>query len=42
VDDPGLRQRMGLAARAQASASILQALNQQWEAALRVPDRAAA
>ncbi|ARX81512.1 hypothetical protein SMD44_00910 [Streptomyces alboflavus] len=34
VDDPGLRRRMGMAARAGASGSILQAINQQWEAAL--------
>ncbi|QQM45217.1 glycosyltransferase family 4 protein [Streptomyces liliifuscus] len=34
VDDPGLRQRIGMAARAEASGSILQALNRQWEAAL--------
>jgi glycosyltransferase involved in cell wall biosynthesis len=34
ADDPGLRQRMGMAARARASSSILQALNQQWEAVL--------
>jgi glycosyltransferase involved in cell wall biosynthesis len=35
VDDPALRQRMGLAGRAQASASILQALNKQWEKVLQ-------
>ncbi|MEV0220907.1 glycosyltransferase family 4 protein [Streptomyces sp. NPDC050704] len=37
VDDPGLRQRIGMAARAEASGSILQALNRQWEAALQAP-----
>jgi glycosyltransferase involved in cell wall biosynthesis len=37
VDDPELRQRMGLAARSKASRSILQALNQQWDAVVRVP-----
>ena len=42
VDDPGLRQRMGLAARARASGSILQALNQQWEAVLTAPARVGA
>lgn len=42
VDDPGLRQRMGLAARARASGSILQALNQQWEAVLTAPAKEAA
>jgi glycosyltransferase involved in cell wall biosynthesis len=41
VDDAGLRQRMGLAARSRASRSILQALNQQWDAVVRVPERAA-
>ena len=34
VDDPGLRQRIGLAARAEASASILQNRNQEWEKVL--------
>jgi glycosyltransferase involved in cell wall biosynthesis len=34
ADDPELRQRIGLAARAEASGSILQATNRQWEAAL--------
>lgn len=34
VDDPDLRQSMGMAARAEASSSILQALNRQWETAL--------
>jgi glycosyltransferase involved in cell wall biosynthesis len=42
VDDQGLRQRMGLAARARASGSILQALNQQWEAVLTAPARVGA
>lgn len=37
VDDAGLRQRMGLAARARASGSILQALNQQWDAVIAAP-----
>jgi glycosyltransferase involved in cell wall biosynthesis len=39
ADDPGLRQRIGMAARAEASGSILQALNRQWETALTVPER---
>lgn len=38
VDDVALRRRMGLAARAKASASILQVLNKQWEAVL-APER---
>jgi hypothetical protein len=33
---------MGLAARARASGSILQALNQQWEAVLTAPARVGA
>jgi len=37
VDDPGLRQRIGMAARSEASGSILQALNRQWESALAAP-----
>ncbi|MFI1166576.1 glycosyltransferase [Streptomyces sp. NPDC020801] len=37
ADDPGLRQRIGMAARAEASGSILQAINVQWEAALSAP-----
>lgn len=37
VDDPGLRQRVGMAARGEASGSIMQALHHQWEAACRVP-----
>lgn len=35
VDDPDLRQRMGLAARAKASSSILQSLNKTWEAVIQ-------
>lgn len=42
VDDPASRQAMGLAARAQASGSILQALNQQWEKVLTAPGKQAA
>ncbi|WP_030168904.1 glycosyltransferase family 4 protein [Streptomyces sp. NRRL S-813] len=34
ADDPGLRQRIGMAARAEASGSILQAINVQWDAVL--------
>jgi glycosyltransferase involved in cell wall biosynthesis len=34
ADDPDLRRRIGMAARAEASGSILQAVNRQWEAAL--------
>ncbi|MFJ8995619.1 glycosyltransferase family 4 protein [Streptomyces sp. NPDC102279] len=37
VDDPGLRQRVGMAARGEASGSIMQALHHQWEAAVSVP-----
>ncbi|MFE4671414.1 glycosyltransferase family 4 protein [Streptomyces sp. NPDC056723] len=37
VDDPELRQRIGMTARAEASGSILQAINRQWEAALQAP-----
>lgn len=37
ADDPELRQRIGMAARAEASGSILQAINRQWEAALSAP-----
>jgi hypothetical protein len=37
ADDPELRQRIGMAARAEASGSILQAVNRQWEAALSAP-----
>lgn len=42
ADDPGLRRRMGEAARAQASGSILQALNQRWQDALTAPAKEAA
>lgn len=42
VDDPAQRQRMGMAARAEASGSILQAINRQWEAALMAQERVAA
>jgi glycosyltransferase involved in cell wall biosynthesis len=42
ADDPALRQRIGMAARAEASGSILQAINRQWEAALRAPVEVAA
>jgi glycosyltransferase involved in cell wall biosynthesis len=37
VDDPELRQRVGMAARGEASGSIMQALHHQWEDAVRVP-----
>jgi glycosyltransferase involved in cell wall biosynthesis len=37
VDDPGLRQRVGMAARGEASGSIMQALHHWWEDAVRVP-----
>lgn len=37
VDDPELRQQIGMNARAEASGSILQAINRQWEAALTTP-----
>jgi glycosyltransferase involved in cell wall biosynthesis len=37
VDDPGLRQRVGMTARGEASGSIMQALHVQWEAALKAP-----
>ncbi|MFI2761420.1 glycosyltransferase [Streptomyces echinatus] len=37
VDDAELRQRVGMAARGEASGSIMQALHHRWEAALRVP-----
>jgi glycosyltransferase involved in cell wall biosynthesis len=39
ADDPELRQRIGMAARAEASGSILQAINRQWETALTAPAR---
>ncbi|MDX2697009.1 glycosyltransferase, partial [Streptomyces ipomoeae] len=37
VDDPELRQRVGMAARGEASGSIMQALHHRWEDAVRVP-----
>lgn len=37
VDDPELRQRVGMAARGEASGSIMQALHVQWQAALTAP-----
>ena len=42
ADDPGLRQRIGMAARAEASGSILQALHVQWEAVVRAPEKVTA
>jgi glycosyltransferase involved in cell wall biosynthesis len=42
VDDPGLRQRVGMTARGEASGSILQAINVQWQAALTAPVEVAA
>lgn len=42
VDDPGLRQRVGMAARGEASGSIMQALHHRWEAVVRVPVEVAA
>lgn len=42
VDDPGLRQQIGMTARGEASGSIMQALHVQWEAALRTPEAVAA
>ncbi|MEU6597833.1 glycosyltransferase family 4 protein [Streptomyces flaveolus] len=42
VDDSGLRQRVGMAARGEASGSIMQALHHRWEAAVRVPEGVAA
>ncbi|MEU6520453.1 glycosyltransferase [Streptomyces sp. NPDC046978] len=42
ADDPGLRQQIGMAARGEASGSIMQALHVQWEAALRRPEVVAA
>ncbi|MFG3170553.1 glycosyltransferase family 4 protein [Streptomyces sp. NPDC048200] len=42
VDDPGLRERVGMAARGEASGSIMQALHYQWEAVARVPEGVAA
>jgi glycosyltransferase involved in cell wall biosynthesis len=41
VDDPGLRQQIGMTARGEASGSIMQALHVQWEAALAVPAKVA-
>lgn len=37
ADDPELRQRIGMAARGEASGSIMQALHVQWQAALTAP-----
>jgi glycosyltransferase involved in cell wall biosynthesis len=37
ADDPGLRQRVGMTARGEASGAILQAINVQWQAALTAP-----
>ena len=37
ADDPELRQRIGMTARGEASGSILQAINQQWQTALTAP-----
>jgi glycosyltransferase involved in cell wall biosynthesis len=37
ADDPGLRQRIGMAARAEASGSILQATQFEWDAVVRKP-----
>jgi glycosyltransferase involved in cell wall biosynthesis len=42
ADDPGLRQRVGMAARDEASGSIMQALHHRWEAAVQVPAEVAA
>ena len=42
VDDPELRQRVGMTARGEASGSIMQALHVQWEAALKAPAGVAA
>ncbi|MDX2550100.1 glycosyltransferase family 4 protein [Streptomyces stelliscabiei] len=42
VDDPELRQRVGMAARGEASGSIMQALHVQWQAALTAPVEVAA
>jgi glycosyltransferase involved in cell wall biosynthesis len=42
TDDPGLRQRVGMTARGEASGSIMQALHHQWEDAVRVPVEATA
>lgn len=37
ADDPGLRQRVGMTARGEASGSIMQALHHRWGDAVRVP-----
>ncbi|TXJ75421.1 glycosyltransferase [Streptomyces lavendulae] len=37
VDDPELRQQIGMTARGEASGSIMQALHHRWEAVVRVP-----
>jgi glycosyltransferase involved in cell wall biosynthesis len=42
ADDPGLRRRIGMTARGEASGSIMQALHHQWEAAVRAPVEVAA
>lgn len=42
ADDPELRQRIGMAARGEASGSIMQALHVQWQAALTAPVEVAA
>lgn len=42
VDDPELRQRIGMTARGEASGSIMQALHVQWQAALTAPAEVAA
>jgi len=42
ADDPELRQRIGMAARAEASGSILQAVQFQWDAVVRKPAEVAA
>jgi glycosyltransferase involved in cell wall biosynthesis len=42
VDDPELRQRVGMTARGEASGSIMQALHVQWEAVLKAPAGVAA
>jgi glycosyltransferase involved in cell wall biosynthesis len=38
TDDPALRQRIGMAARGEASGSIMQALHHRWEDVVRVPE----
>ena len=42
VDDPALRQQIGMNARAEASGSILQAVNRLWEQAVTAPAEVAA